>query len=149
MSVHMHAWWNNVLDMSVYFSKAFGCSCNRLNIHPFKAFSGFVISYCHWVFSQSMDARNSLSLWNYMKRGNVLKGSLNTRKRGDVCEGKLTQVHNNTRCGACRRVAQRLQAENFGKTRRYGEKHRRHQSCVWITSTCQSMIGKGQYLFSK
>lgn len=107
LSVHMHAWWDNVLDMSVNFSKAFGCSCNRLNINPFKGFSGFVMSYYHWVFSQSMDARNSLLLWNYMERVNILKGFLNIRKHGDF-KGKLTQVHNNTRCGACRRAAQRL-----------------------------------------
>lgn len=53
-----------------------------------------------------MDARNSLSLWNYMERVNILKGFLDTRKRGDF-KGKLTQVPNNTRCGACTRVAQR------------------------------------------
>ena len=41
-----------------------------------------------------------------MERVNILKGFLDTRKHGDF-KRKLTQVHNNTRCGTCRSVAQR------------------------------------------
>ena len=43
----MHAWWNNVLDMSVYFSKAFASSTFAPANCPWPH---FVFSPCYFEF---------------------------------------------------------------------------------------------------
>lgn len=81
---------DNVSDVSVYFPKTFGCSCDRLNTNPLKSFTGFGMSYSHWVFSGSVDARSSFSSWTCIKTVNTFKMCSYTGKCGNICKRRLT-----------------------------------------------------------
>lgn len=90
LSTNKHAWWDNVSVMSVHFPKAFGCSCDWLNMSPCKSFTVGNVLFSGSIFSVS-GCQKFIVIMEMHKQINILKMCFYTEHCGDSHKKRLRQ----------------------------------------------------------